>query len=59
MRSKFDRIRPKSVEKFYAEGSDVWIKPEKPDKTAILPPIPVDNCVDSVDFCIGNTVNIQ
>ena len=50
LRIKFDHGRPKSVDKFYARGSGMWINPEKPDKTGILPPIPVDNCVDSVDF---------
>ena len=50
MRSKFDRNRPKSVDNFYAKPRLMWIIPRNPDKIGILPPISVDNCVDSVDF---------
>lgn len=59
MGSKLDRNRPCSVENFYAKCLQMWITPQKPDKTGILPPIPVDNCVDSVDFFRRNTVNIH
>ena len=37
----------------------MWKKLRNPDKTGVLSPISVDNCVDSVDFCIGHAVYIQ
>ena len=59
MGRKCDGERPKSVDKFYAKGLKVWKTPGKPDKTGVLPPVPVDNCVDSVDFCIPHAVYIH
>ena len=51
--------RLKSVDKFYAWMARVWKNPKKPDRTGVFSPVSVDNCVDSVDFCIDHTVNIQ
>lgn len=50
IRRKFDRDRPKSVDNFYAKSLSMWINLQNPDKTGLLPPISVDNRVDSVDF---------
>ena len=57
--NKFGKNRPRSVYNFYADRPKVWINPEKPDKIGDLPPIPVDNRVDSVDFCERHTLYIQ
>ena len=41
-------------QKLYRRGFRMWGKPpENPDRIAVLSPIPVDNCVENVDFCIG------
>ena len=38
---------------------NMWKNPKKYDKLGVLSPVPVDNCVDNVDFCITHTVNIH
>ena len=42
------------MDRFYAGCVKVWINGPNPVKTGDLPPIPVDNCVENVDFCIGH-----
>ena len=37
----------------------MWKTPGNPDKIEVLSPIPVDNCVENVDFRIGHAVNIH
>ena len=38
---------------------NMWKNPKKSDKLGVLSPVPVDNCVDNVDFCITHAVNIH
>ena len=59
MGSEFDLNRLKSVENFYAAAPHMWIKPQKADEKGVLPPIPVDNCVENVDFRRVHALYIQ
>ena len=45
-----DYNRPKSVYNFYAYFATLWITPINPHFNGLLPPNPVDNRVENVDF---------
>ena len=59
MSSKFDHERPESVDKYYTEWLKMWKTLKKPEKTGILSPFPVDNCVDNVDFWVEHAAYMQ
>lgn len=59
MRTKSDKTRLKSVDNIYANGPKLCKTPRKPAIRGVLPPISVDNHVESVDFCARHAVYIQ
>ena len=59
MRHKRDYARPKSVDRFYALRPIMWKTPQNPVFRGILPPKPVDNHVESVDFCMNHALYIR
>ena len=59
MRVKYGKNRLRSVESIYAYCLSQWEKAQKADKAGLLPPNSVDNHVENVDFCIGDSMYMQ